>query len=158
MKFYGDYFLAACSDGSLYKYSTANGKLLDKTDLTVTYFNRKDQKTKVDTALQTLGEEDKDYVCWFTGDEENGLVYIQVGSTMDIIDMDDFYEITSIENSLGYHQPSDTFWAYSINNEDESCDVGYYRHYTLEELIDKAKDSLSGSELSDEMKAKYGLK
>jgi WD40 repeat protein len=158
MKFYGDYFLAACSDGSLYKYSTANGKLLDKTDLTVTYFARKDQITRVDTALQTLGEEDKDYTCWFTGDQENGLVYVQVGSTMDIIDMDDFYEITSIENSLGYHQPSDTFWAYSINNEDESCDVGYYRHYTLEELIDKAKDSLSGSELSDEMKAKYGLK
>ena len=40
---------------------------------------------------------------------------------------------------------------------DRNIKVGYYKRYTVDELITKAKDILQGAELSDELKSQYGI-
>ena len=34
---------------------------------------------------------------------------------------------------------------------------GYFRHYSLEDLINKAESILQGTEMPDEVKAEYGI-
>ena len=55
-----------------------------------------------------------------------------------------------------YRYPRDIFLTYSLIN-DHKYKIGYYKHYTVEDLKKKAEDQLGGAEMSDEKKSEYGL-
>lgn len=157
LSIYKDFIIVACQNGSLYKYSVTSGKFLGKTDLTVKS-DQVDMYEDENHPLYTLLKTDKTYAYDMIPDYENNLAYIQIAMTTNIIDMDSFYEIASIDKCFGYHKPTDTFLGYSINSNYTDLPVGYYKHYTLDELIENAKETLAGAELSPELKAKYGIK
>ena len=57
---------------------------------------------------------------------------------------------------MGYHSPTDTFPCISKDNE-YKYHLGYFRHYTLDDLIKKAKDILKDHEMPQEQKDAYGI-
>ena len=73
-----------------------------------------------------------------------------------IFDLNTFTEIGCVKQSLGYHSPTDTFLALSLS-EDDGYILGYFNHYTLKDLIRKAKDILGDHELSQDQKDAYGI-
>lgn len=89
-------------------------------------------------------------------DEPNHQVFIQVADQIIILDTVTWIEITSIENVYCYHQETDRFFVYSYLTSSE-CKVGYIKHYTIDELIEKAYNYLGGQEVTDELKNKYGI-
>ena len=127
--------LVIYGSGSLYRYDAATGTLLGKTEMT----------------LPTSTEPGTE----FTFDRENKLMYVQVDDTLGIIETDTWYEETFIKTCMGHHAPTDRIYSYS--RPSSSFTIGYFRHYTTDELIKKARDYLQGAEMSDEEKSEYGL-
>ena len=85
-----------------------------------------------------------------------GTLYIQMGDIMDVVETENWVELAVIWNSLGYHELSDSFFAFSFTNS-KDFHIGYFRHYTLQDLIDKANKILGGVQMSDEQKSQYGI-
>lgn len=129
--------LVAYNNGKLYRYDAATGSLIGISDIS-TYSNAT-------------------YKSDFYIDYDNGLLFIQMGMLTDIIDLDSMIETTCIENCLGYNKTTDRFYTVSYIQSGENR-IGYYKHYTLFELIEKGRDILQGSELTDEEKSIYGIK
>lgn len=128
--------LAACSSGTLYRYDAATGELLGKTDLTESLSNTNNVV--------------------FTFDTESHLLYMQNGDCMSVVDTEIWYEELYLRRCLGYHAPSDRFYAYAVPDSN-TMTPGYFRHYSLEDLINKAESILQGTEMPDEVKAEYGI-
>ena len=129
--------LVAYNNGSLYRYNADNGSFKGMSDISV-YAN-----------YDTFATFDFDY--------ENNLLYIQSNLITDIIDLDSMIQTTCIEYSLGHNKPTDRFYTLSFTNSGENH-IGYFKHYTLDDLIQKGKDILQGAELTDEEKSEYGIK
>lgn len=129
--------LVAYNNGSLYRYSTSDGHFIGKSDLT-TYQNM-------------------DYSASFDFDYDNNIIYIQVGMLTDVIDIESMYETACIENCLGHHKKTDRFYTMSYTTIGENH-IGYFKHYTTDELIQKGRDLIKGTELSEELKSEYGIK
>lgn len=89
-------------------------------------------------------------------DEKSNMVFIQVDDQICIVDTEAGIEITSIENAYCYHQGTDRFFVYSYLLSRE-CKPGYIKHYTIDDLIEKAHNYLGGQEVTDELKNKYGI-
>ena len=85
-----------------------------------------------------------------------GLLYLQLGNTLSIIETETWYEETSIQRCLGYHAPGDRFYVYTHPAE-MIYQVGFFEHYPVEDLIKKAKDMLKDNKMPDEVKAEYGI-
>ena len=81
---------------------------------------------------------------------------INTGPLTDIVDTESWLEIGSVRNSLGYHEKTDVFFAYS-NTSFDNYHIGYFRHYTLSDLIDKAHRILGNNQITDELKSQYGI-
>ena len=128
--------LVSSSDGYLYRYNTENGELAGQSVLTIS-----------GTSMERAD---------FTFDTERKLMYLQIGDLLDIFETDTWYEETSIERCLGHHGPTDRFYAYSHPNG-KVYTLGYFRHYTIDDLISKAKTMLRDSEMPDELKEAYGI-
>ncbi len=92
----------------------------------------------------------------FDFDDEAGQLFVQTGEHLSIFDMASWTEIASIENIYFYHKPSDRFYTYSFRTSSE-CTPGYFRHYSLSELIDKANRYLDGQEPDEAIRTRYGL-
>ena len=129
--------LVAYNNGSLYRYSTKDGHFISKSDLS-TYQNM-------------------EYKASFSFDYDNDILYVQVGMLTDVIDLESMYETACIENSLGHHMATDRFYTTSYTKSGENH-IGYFKHYTTDELIQKAHDIIRNAELSDELKSEYGIK
>lgn len=129
--------LVAYNNGSLYRYNADNGSFIGMSDISV-YAN-----------YDTFATFDFDY--------EHNLLYVQSYLITDIIDLDSMIETTCIENSLGHNIPTDRFYTLSFTNPGYNH-IGYFKHYTLDDLIQKGKDILQGAELTDEEKSEYGIK
>ena len=93
---------------------------------------------------------------YFTFDDKNGQILIQTNDQISIFDKASFTEIANIGNAYCYHQPSDRFYTF-VRLSSSECMPGYFRHYSLEELIKKAERYLDGQELDDATKTRYGL-
>ena len=130
------YLLVPSADGYLYRYNAETGALLGQSDLTATG--------------------NWDVNAEFRTDSENGLLYLQLGDTLDIIETETWYEETSIQRCLGYHAPGDRFYVYSHPDETVYT-MGYFEHYSVDDLIKKAKDMLKDNEMPDQVKAEYGI-
>ena len=128
--------LVSSSDGYLYRYNTETGELAGQSVLTIS-----------GTSMERAD---------FTFDTERKLMYLQIGDLLDIFETDTWYEETSIERCLGHHGPTDRFYAYSHPNG-KVYTLGYFRHYTIDDLISKAKTMLRDSEMPDELKEAYGI-
>ena len=89
--------------------------------------------------------------------DDTNQLFIIGDSFINIIDTEYWIETASINNCYGYDRDDDRF--ITINSTDDSSNyrVGYFKHYTLEDLIQKAEDYLQGSTLSDEQKSEYGI-
>lgn len=92
----------------------------------------------------------------FDVDDTNNLLYIQIGIVTDVVDINSGVEITHLTNSFGYHMSTDRFFTESYDDNSQ-VKIGYYKRYTVEELIEKANTILQGAELSDEIKSQYGI-
>ncbi len=123
-------------DGSLCRYDALTGELIGKTGLST------------DGAL--------DLNSTVTIDRENSCIYLYGRNITNIIDMDSYLELTYITGSLGYHKPTDTFVCF-YKDDKHISHLGYFRHYTLDDLIKKAKDILQDHEMPKEQKDAYGI-
>lgn len=92
----------------------------------------------------------------FDVDDTNNLLYIQIGIVTDVVDINSGVEITHLTNSFGHHMATDRFFTESYDDNSQ-VKIGYYKRYTVEELIEKANTILQGVELSDEIKSQYGI-
>ncbi|MCR4989612.1 MAG: TIR domain-containing protein [Lachnospiraceae bacterium] len=136
MRFIHGDLLVIYNDGGLYWYSPQTGEFVKKAEASA-YYNY-------------FGN------AYFDTDEENGLIYITMDELVDVVDMESGVEITRILDCLGHHKGRDIFIT-KTNPDDQGSRIGYYRRYSVEELIKKANDILKGAELSDDMKSRYGI-
>ncbi len=134
----GEILLVAFDNDSLYRYSVKDGQFLGKSSLTINHHS-----TNTPTAS-------------FTYDAENNLMYYQQDDILDIIDASSWIELTCIDNCFGHQKKDDIFVVMSYTNSEEYY-LGYFNHYSTEELIEKGKEILKGSELTPEQKSQYGI-
>ncbi|MCR5281767.1 MAG: TIR domain-containing protein [Lachnospiraceae bacterium] len=127
---------ALYEDGSLYVYDTKDGTFLQQMEATV-YYNYS-----------------KGVV--FDQDQENGLLYIQMGQLLDVIDLTSGVQIAHIDNCFGHQKGRDIFVTASREAAD-AYEIGYYPHYSVEQLIEKAKAIVQDTELSEGLKSRYGI-
>ena len=128
--------LVAGADGKLYRYNTETGALLGQSDITVSSLSNTN--------------------CEFKFDKDNGIMYLQMGDTLNIIETDSWYEETSIIKCLGHHAATDRFYVYSHPSRNKFT-LGYFEHYSVDDLIEKAKNMLQDNVMPDEIKAEYGI-
>ena len=132
--FKGDHIYIV-GDGYISVYGNKKGELITKNDMK--YF--------------TEGFRSK---AWF--DDKANQLYIQSDYIIFIYDLDTMYEVACIENVYCYHKDTDRFYVYSYRG---SRDVhpGYIKHYSVEDLVEKAKRILGDTPLDEATKSKYGL-
>ena len=129
-----DNLIVSFGVGKVGKYNTATGELKQVAEI-------KGEDSNVVTKGFDLID---NYLC------------LKGGSSINVIDMESFYCIADVECGLCYHKGSDSFYSFSHENEKE-FKVGYYKRYSLEELISRAKEILGTEELSTEKKSIYGI-
>ena len=125
------------SEGLLCRYDPYTGELLGSSD--------------VSTYADYVSEVE------FTMDWDNRYLYLNMTLLEDVINIDSWVEEAYIMNCYGHHGPSDRFYttAYELDAERS---VGYFRHYNLEDLINKAREILGDNfEIPDYLRSIYGL-
>ena len=135
MTFVGDELLVLYDDGSLYHYAKEDGRFVKKTDI----FFFCDSSGKAN----------------FHSDIEHHLMYIQVDDLVCIIDEESGTHIAHIGQCFGYYPDRDILVTFT--KEGKKYGVGYYKRYSVEQLIEKARDILKNASLSDETKSRYGI-
>ena len=124
------------NDGGLYRYDISSGEFIEKTDV-FSYYNY-------------------DGSAIFDVDSKAKTMYIRTGKLTDVIDLENWAETAHLEQCLGHQKSRDIFITYS-KEDTKHFKIGYYKHYTVEEIIDKAHEILKNSEISNEMKSEYGI-
>ena len=130
-----DTFLVGTDDADLTRYDVSTWEFQGNTDISI-YMNYYDQGT-------------------MQYDAKSSKMYLQFGWMTCIIDTDLWFEMESIPRSLGYNMNSDRFFA--VSGGSSMFRVGFFRHYTVDDLKKKAEEILGGHTISDEMKSQYGL-
>ena len=123
------------TDGYLYRYDLETGDYITKSEIA--------RYSTQDEAI-------------FEYDYENSLLFIRRDTVLNMIDLDSWTELSYVTGCLGYHEGTDTFIAYSYKKSSEEK-LGYFKHYTVDELIEKAHEFLGNSQMSEELKATYGI-
>lgn len=93
----------------------------------------------------------------FQVDWENNYLYLNFRMLTDVINMNSWVEEAAVENSFGHHNPTDRFYTtyYSVSEERM---IGYFRHYTVQELVDRAYAILGeNTEITEDLRVRYGL-
>lgn len=122
-------------DGYVSVYNNTNGELINKAEMT--YF--------------TDGFETK---AWF--DDSGKYLYVQSEYIFFIYDLETMYEICCIESVYCYHKATDRFYVFSYLSS-RQVTPGYIKHYSVNDLIEKAKLILGDTPLDEATKSKYGL-
>ena len=136
MTFLDEDLLVLFNDGSLNRYSVKTGEFLKNIDVLVSY--------------SYSGDVIFDY------DRDNDLLYIQMDNMCDVVDLKNGYELASIYYCLGHNKTRDIFIT-TVKESGKGKQAGYFRHYTVQELTQKAHDILKDAVLSDEIKSRYGI-
>ena len=133
------YLLLALSDGRLNRYSYVDGTYIGYNDIYEV----------------SIYSGDKQKASWYV-DSENSSLYVTTKNLTDLIDTSEWINIRTIPYCIGYHAGSDSFVVYS---DDENMDMhlGFFKRYTLEELIERGRKMLDGIEMSEDFKATYGI-
>ncbi len=136
MSFVDNELIVLYSDGAFFRYIPDSGEFVMNVDATV-YYNYNGKVA-------------------FDMDRENDLLYIVMDSLTDVVDIKSGVEITHILDCYGHDKNRDIFVTTAKDPEGDTK-VGFYKRYSVNELIDKANDILKGAELSDELKSRYGI-
>ena len=131
--------LVACDDGKLYRYALQDMSYIGESTI---------------AGVNVYGG-DKDKALWHA-DFDNNLLYLTEGGTLAIVDTTKWIMITDIPYCIGYHVPTDSYIVFSAD-ENRDKHLGYYKRYTLKELIKRGNDMLKGIEISEDFKALYGI-
>ena len=92
----------------------------------------------------------------FIYNEKDHNLYLYRNYAVSVIDPESWVEYYCVDNCLGYHKETGRF--VTVASEDsQRFTVGYFDQYTLDELIEKARNLLNDSELSVEQKSAYGI-
>ena len=127
--------LVAFDNGFLSRYDAGTGDFVGKTELSC-------YTTMTGRAEFDLNASDR-------------TLYIQIQGVTDVFDTETWTEETCITNSFGHHLLTDRFYTYSSQSNKYS--IGYFPHYSKDDLVRKAKDILQGAEMSEEVKSQYGI-
>lgn len=122
-------------DGYISVYDNKKGELITKNEMK--YF--------------TEGFRSK---AWF--DDKANQLYIQSDYIIFIYDLDTMYEVACIESVYCYHKDTDRFYVFSYRGS-RNVLPGYIKHYSVENLVEKAKRILGDTPLDEATKSKYGL-
>ena len=122
-------------DGYISVYDNKKGELITKNEMK--YF--------------TEGFRSK---AWF--DDKANQLYIQSDYIIFIYDLDTMYEVACIESVYCYHEATDRFYVFSYRGS-RNVLPGYIKHYSVEDLVEKAKRILGDTPLDEATKSKYGL-
>ncbi len=128
--------LVLYSDGALFWYAEDDGEMIRNSDVSV-YYNYSGPVV-------------------FQNDKDKGILFIMMENVTDTIDLESAYETAVVLDCFGYHSGRDIFIT-SAKGDDNDKKIGYYRRYSVDDLIGKAEDILKGVELTDELKSRYGL-
>lgn len=96
------------------------------------------------------------YRAFLEFDDANKTLRIELGELCDIVETDTWIETLFINNYAGYCKENDQFFAYSYEDSSE-IHLGYFKHYTLDDLKAKAQNILQGIEPSEDLKSLYGI-
>ena len=138
--------LVSYESGKLSRYNAESGAYIGQIDISLSSDNNSDSVSDKGTSAQTNFEYDTD----------NGLLYLSDISTLNIIDTNQWVTLTDISPCYGHDSTSDTFIT-SLYTDKNPVQLGYFKHYSLEELIEKGKKMTGGIEMSDAKKEKYGI-
>ena len=131
-----EYLIVIYDGGHMYRYDAVTGDYIDNMDISG-YINHIPEAA-------------------IYPDVEAGYMYVQQDHLTSIIDLSCWYEVGFIENSLGHHSMTDRFYSLMYDNSSD-VSVGYFRHYTLQELIDKANEILGGIPMPEELRNIYAI-
>ena len=122
-------------DGTLYRYDAATGDYIDQTEVNYASFY---------------------YGSSFNFDDDNNRLYVAIGTIVNIIDTDAWILVGNVPSGICYNKKTDSFIALS---EDDSGNVkvGYYKQYSIEELIERAQEMVEGAQMSESFKKEYGI-
>ncbi len=134
-----DELLVVYSDGALCRYDLKTGALLGKMQTSA-----------------SMDESNDFFTVSFQFDTERSTLFLQLMSETYVIDLNSWVEVATVGNSIGYCPVNDEFFSYSIASSKE-ISMGYFRHYTLEELIEKGKKITQNTELTPEQRSEYGI-
>ena len=93
----------------------------------------------------------------FLFDYDGNNLYIQADNLTEVIDLRTWVLTAEFDKSIGYYPPKDIFYTVGAY-EDKKIMIGYFRHYTADELRKKAEEQLQGQEMTEEQKSEYGIK
>ncbi|WP_026519521.1 TIR domain-containing protein [Butyrivibrio sp. FCS006] len=130
--------VVAYTNGTLYRYDKETFEFLGKSDLSVIGSSFVSNK-------------------YFDYDSEKGLLYFKNSDITDVVETDTWVEVTCIYNSFGHDKKTDTFLTYGYDQKSTEGVVGYFKHYSVDDLIQKTKGYLHGEEMSVEQKSTYGI-
>ena len=126
----------AYNNGYLYRYDPVSGEMLGRSS--ISYYNN------------------FSFDAEFEFDDEKGFVYIHIGEMIDVIETETWIETAAVENCVGHSTASDRFISFNYKGGSD-LELGYFKHYSLDDLIAKAKAMLEGTEMSEDMKSQYGI-
>ena len=81
---------------------------------------------------------------------------IHIGEKIDAIVTETWIGTAAVQNYVGHAKNSDRFISFNYKGGSD-LELGYYKHYTLEDLKEKANAMLEGVEMSEDMKSQYGI-
>jgi WD40 repeat protein len=131
--------LVAYEDGTFYRYDAKDLQFVGKSDLSV---------------YSTITTKDYSFIDY---DPASGYLYVQCGSLVDIIETNTWIELTRVVSCFGHEKATDTFLTASYEGSSNEATAGYFRHYTVDDLIRKTRDYLQGEEMSEDQKSMYGI-
>ncbi len=132
-------FMVLYDNGQLFRYNYSNGELIGKTALTESTRSISDKNLK------------------FVYDYDQELMIISSQYSLYMVSLENYLRLAQINSSIGYHQDTDTFLCCSLD-DNRDYRVGFFKHYSVEDLLAKAGKILEGIEVSEELKNAYGIK
>ena len=88
--------------------------------------------------------------------EDEHLLFVEGRSFVSVVAIDECYETSFVDHCYAYCPGSDRFFV-SYEDEDTQIAIGCFDRYSDEELIARAEEYLNGAQLSDAMRARYGI-
>ncbi len=126
------------SDGSIYRYDAKSGSLIGRTEIMI-------NSSYIDLPSR-----------WYF-DDTNNILIVSLGRVTCIVNTDDWIMSAYISSCFGYNPQNDVFCSYGYDS-DYQYSFGYFRHYSVEDIINKGYEIIGSSHLSEDILIKYGLK
>lgn len=94
----------------------------------------------------------------FWDDSENGKLLVNAHNCMNVYDTKNFELLASVDYCVGFDHSKNAAFVFGSNIEDTSKDeLGYFKIYSPEQLIEKATRMLEGNTLTESQKREYSI-